>query len=99
MCRAERYETSIEKLMWLPLTLPPGPDGVQPPPQLGGNGPVLLLSCGGDGMIRVWQITTVGKLVCTLPGAQVRVVMAMVWGVLPPHSSTALAVPDSDLVQ
>ena len=34
------------------------------------HGPLLLLSCGGDGMIRVWHIASTGKLVCTLPGAQ-----------------------------
>lgn len=34
------------------------------------HGPLLLLSCGGDGTIRVWHISGMGKLVCTLPGAQ-----------------------------
>jgi hypothetical protein len=32
---------------------------------------MLLLSCGGDGLMRVWLITSVGRLLCTLPGAQV----------------------------
>lgn len=34
------------------------------------DGPLLLLSCGGDGLIRVWHIAGLGKLICTLPGAQ-----------------------------
>ena len=35
--------------------------------------PVLLLSCGGDGLMRVWMISGIsdGKLICSLPGAQV----------------------------
>uniref|UniRef100_A0A7S0WPJ8 EF-hand domain-containing protein n=1 Tax=Chlamydomonas leiostraca TaxID=1034604 RepID=A0A7S0WPJ8_9CHLO len=78
--RAERYETSIEKLMWVPVTRPGstagssrsgGTDSARQT-QSGGTGPMLLLSCGGDGLMRVWQITTVGKLLCTLPGAQGR---------------------------
>ncbi|KAJ9529394.1 hypothetical protein QJQ45_013762 [Haematococcus lacustris] len=83
--RAERYETSVERLMWLLVKRPNadgGASGVDPATRLGlpdfigarreQTQPVILLSCGGDGLIRVWLITTIGKLLCTLPGAQGR---------------------------
>lgn len=63
--RAERYETSVEKLQWL-----------LPPPRKGAPAasaqPLLLLSFGGDGLMRIWHIGAMGKLVCTLPAAQGR---------------------------
>jgi len=31
-----------------------------------------LLSTGGDGLMRVWLVGSVGKLVCTMSAAQVR---------------------------
>jgi len=115
--RAERYETSVERLMWLrphpsqkdaslkpslsacsglshrsirrsntgtshaaPAVAAPAAASVNGSlksgsEQEGGGGsdsrgPMLLLSCGGDGMIRVWHIAGTGRLMCTLPGAQ-----------------------------
>jgi hypothetical protein len=63
--RAERYETSVEKLQWL-----------LPPPRKGAPAaaaqPLLLMSFGGDGLMRIWHIGAMGKLVCTLPAAQGR---------------------------
>lgn len=59
MChRAERYEVSCEKLLWL---MPKGPQPL-----------LLLLSCGGDGWMRVWHITQSARLVCTQRVAQGR---------------------------
>lgn len=46
---------------------PPNPlDNAEQPDAL------LLLSAGGDGLLRVWQInqSSTGQLVCTLPGSQ-----------------------------
>lgn len=96
--RAERYETSVDKLLWVPVRRPGSvaasssalssglgdaaggtgakagtPSSVSASTRGGGSqGPMLLLSCGGDGLMRVWQITSVGKLLATLPAAQVR---------------------------
>ncbi|KAF5835754.1 WD40-repeat-containing domain protein [Dunaliella salina] len=114
--RAERYETSVERLMWLrphpcQKDSPLKPDlsacsglshrsirrsntgaihaagaavagaasvngslksGSEHEGSTGSDsrGPMLLLSSGGDGMIRVWHIAGTGRLMCTLPGAQ-----------------------------
>ncbi|KAG1667639.1 hypothetical protein FOA52_004666 [Chlamydomonas sp. UWO 241] len=114
--RAERYETSIERMLWMPLkgtgassrastpsTFHSGPasvgggrastTGTGGRPTGDGRGeeeeepeekeawredaslvsnanPMLLLSCGGDGLMRVWVVGSVGKLVCTMPAAQ-----------------------------
>jgi len=96
--RAERFETSVERLLWLPIKHKPGAGGDTHRSALSGtalstpkmsedgeeaaeawredtslitnkNG-MLLLSCGGDGLMRVWLIGSVGKLVCTMPAAQ-----------------------------
>ncbi len=38
---------------------------------LSNSSPMLLLSTGGDGLMRVWLVGSVGKLVCTMQAAQV----------------------------
>ncbi|GAX72651.1 hypothetical protein CEUSTIGMA_g107.t1 [Chlamydomonas eustigma] len=87
--RAERYETLVDCLMWLPLkgrlprrstagqsfksTLDQDEEvdsamtDVSP---LSNMSPIALLSTGGDGLLRVWLVGSVGKLVCTMPAAQ-----------------------------
>ncbi|KAG2498385.1 hypothetical protein HYH03_003644 [Edaphochlamys debaryana] len=110
--RAERYESSVERLCWI---LPPpknkgagagsgsgnpfaqpraaptgsgsgagtgsnaneGPTGPTPSAAAANlaaqsNGPVILASFGGDGLMRVWLIGATGKLLATLPAAQGR---------------------------
>lgn len=68
--RAERYETSVEKLLWLPVRVPGRPckDDFASNPAT----PLLLLSGGGDGCVRVWLVGSSGKLLCTLAAAQGR---------------------------
>eukprot|EP00798_Chlamydomonas_sp_ICE-L_P024012 gene24012-9585_t len=123
--RAERYETGIEKLLWIPIkshmqraaqaaargsmsSAGGSESGSTKASSLGseprrnvrggrvearevaraaakasedagcsGNGgmvsatnPMILLSSGGDGLLRVWLIGSMGKLMCTLQGAQ-----------------------------
>jgi len=59
--RAERYETSIDQLLWLP-TIDQTGDQI-----------LLLLSAGGDGIIRVWLISSSQpRLLVTLEGAHGR---------------------------
>lgn len=107
--RAERYETTVECMLWVPLrsarkkgirsmssslarsnvsaaastvaagvtshagivlnTDDPVLNECSP---LSNSRPMLLLSSGGDGLIRVWLVGSVGKLVCSLQGAQGR---------------------------
>lgn len=56
--RADRYETSVERLLWIPPATP--------------DGPLLLMSCGGDGIIRVWHVCGAPALKGTFPGAHGR---------------------------
>ena len=53
-----RYENSVDCLQWLPLTNPEA-----------GPGAMILVSAGGDGVLRVWSVQAMGHLMCTLPGA------------------------------
>eukprot|EP00210_Caulerpa_lentillifera_P001429 g1372.t1 len=59
--RAERYETSVDRLLWLNTTNESKEEML------------LLLSAGGDGIIRVWSVLTVQpRLLVTLEGAHGR---------------------------
>ncbi|KXZ51188.1 hypothetical protein GPECTOR_13g675 [Gonium pectorale] len=113
--RAERYESSVERLVWI---VPPFVCGMgRPRPAspavaaraaglggLGGVGgaggssydsdalwagaggaPVLLISFGGDGLMRVWLIGATGKLLATLPAAQGRLDTVTAAAVSPEH--------------
>lgn len=53
-----RYENSVDCLQWLPITN----DSVPP-------GAMILVSSGGDGVLRVWNVHALGHLMCTLEGA------------------------------
>lgn len=50
-----RYENSVDCLQWLPL-------GEE-------QRTMLLVSAGGDGVLRVWSVGATGHLMCTLQGA------------------------------
>lgn len=57
--RADRYEASVDKLTWVTVSSD-------------GNETALLLSAGGDGVVRVWSIEREPKLIATLDGAHGR---------------------------
>jgi WD40 repeat protein len=107
--RAERYETTVECMLWVPLrsvrkkavrsllsslgrsnlsmassavaegitshagiVMNSDDPALNESSLLSNAHPMLLLSSGGDGLIRVWLVGSVGKLVCSLQGAQGR---------------------------
>ena len=53
-----RYENSVDGLQWLPVTSDSAPPGA-----------MVLVSSGGDGVLRVWSVQALGHLMCTLRGA------------------------------
>lgn len=63
--RAERYEAAVDKLAWLP-TKDARDD----------NEVLLLLSAGGDGIVRVWNISQQPQLITTIDGAHGRLEQA-----------------------
>lgn len=50
-----RYENSVDCLQWIPLSQD--------------QRKMLLVSAGGDGVLRVWSVGITGHLMCTLQGA------------------------------
>ena len=56
--RAERYEASVDKLAWLHTRDAKDDSEV-----------LLLLSAGGDGIVRVWNISQTPQLITTIDGA------------------------------
>lgn len=50
-----RYENSVDCLQWIPLRED--------------QRTMLLVSAGGDGVLRVWSVAVSGHLMCTLRGA------------------------------
>ncbi|GFR43071.1 hypothetical protein Agub_g4078 [Astrephomene gubernaculifera] len=124
--RAERYESSVERLCWLLPPPPPtsaarststgsvtfnysrsvgggtsggaarrgsgdagtagGGAGAADDAFWGGSGgPCLLISFGGDGLMRIWLIGATGKLLATLPAAQGRLDVVTAAAASPEH--------------
>lgn len=73
--KAERYEASVDKLAWLPTKDTKDDSDV-----------MLLLSAGGDGIIRVWNIALRPQLITTIAGAHGR--LEQVWGIFSQNSGS-----------